>query len=83
MNHQGQWLWKLLVIIVLGGFTLGFCIGQDHSVWLHNEGRVRSAAVFSLHDDKNHVLCYGVEGDNDSYGGPGVALSCVKLEAPK
>jgi hypothetical protein len=81
MNRFGKWNWKVLLALAVGGFTVGFCLGQTRGVWTERVSVTDSGYSFwRVHDDASHVLCYALMPDVGDTKGRGSSVSCVRLD---
>lgn len=76
MNRLGQWYWRILVVLILGGFTVGFCLGQVRGIYTHDYGRTGSFRLWGVRDDLHGIVCYSLVPDGAQVG---AAISCVAL----
>jgi hypothetical protein len=70
----------VFILSLLVALLAGVCIAQESHLWLHNEniyiGQYAQYGITSLHDDKNHVICYISSSNTNST----TSISCVKLD---
>lgn len=86
MNRLGQWRWRIVVVLVLGGLTIGMLCGQPSAnrprVRVQIVGQLVAGTLYRTYDPDTDVVCYGVEGFKpQSFNAVSPeAISCVRLK---
>jgi hypothetical protein len=68
----------ILVICIIAGIDIGICIGQNASLWIHDEFKLCDYShLYTVHDDARGVICYAIATNNSSGSS---SISCVKVK---